>query len=56
MPVDDRKIVVDDRKIVKDKADVVPVRDEFILRAQELRKKNNGKTLASMGKRLISNR
>jgi hypothetical protein len=47
---------VDDRKIVKDKADVVPVRDEFILRAQELRKKNNGKTLASMGKRLISNR
>jgi hypothetical protein len=47
---------VDDRKIVKDRADVVPVRDEFILRAQELRKKNNGKTLASMGKRLISNR
>jgi hypothetical protein len=47
---------VDDRKIVNDRADVVPVRDEFILRAQELRRKNNGKTLASMGKRLISNR
>jgi hypothetical protein len=47
---------VDDRKIVKDRVDVVPVRDEFILRAQELRKKNSGKTLASMGKRLISNR
>jgi hypothetical protein len=47
---------VDDRKIVNDRADVVPVRDEFILRARELRRKNNGRTLASMGKRLISNR
>jgi hypothetical protein len=47
---------VDDRKIGNGRADVVPVRDEFILRAQELRRKNNGKTLASMGKRLISNR
>ena len=47
---------VDDRKIVKNKADIVPVRDEFIVRAQEMRKKNNGKTLASMAKRLISNR
>jgi len=47
---------VDEEKIVKNKADVVPVRDEFIVRAQAMRKKNNGKTLASMGKRLISNR
>jgi hypothetical protein len=47
---------VDEEEIVKNKADVVPVRDEFIVRAQAMRKKNNGKTLASMGKRLISNR
>ena len=48
--------IVDDGKIVKNEADIVPVRDEFIVRVQEMRKKNNGKTLASMGKRLISNR
>ena len=47
---------VDDEKIVKNQADIVPVRDEFIVRAEEMRKKNNGRTLASMGKRLISNR
>jgi hypothetical protein len=47
---------VNDEKIVKNQADIVPVRDEFIVRAQEMRKKNNGKTLASMEKRLISNR
>jgi hypothetical protein len=47
---------VADKEIVKHEADVVPVRDEFVVRAREMRKKNNGKTLASMGKRLISNR
>ena len=49
-------IPVDGRKILKNKADVVPVRDEFIVRARDMRKKNNGKTLASMGKRFISSR
>ncbi len=47
---------VDQNKVVKNKADIVSVRDEFINRAREMRKKNNGKTLESMGKRLISNR
>lgn len=49
MPVDGKS------KTVKSKVDIVPVRDEFILRAKEMREKNNGKTLASMEKRIISN-
>lgn len=49
MPVDSKT------KIVKNKADIISVRNEFILRAREMRNKNNGKTLVSMEKRIISN-
>ena len=47
---------VDQRKIVKNKSDIISVRDEFIVRAKEMRIKNNGKTLALIEKRMISNR
>jgi hypothetical protein len=47
---------VNDEKIVENAADIVPVRDEFIVRAREMRKKNNGNTLASIEKRRISSR
>lgn len=47
---------VDANKIVKDKADIIPVREEFILRAREMRKKNSGKMLTLMEKRIISNK
>jgi hypothetical protein len=44
---------VDDRKIVSNKADIIPVRDEFIIRARQFRAKNNARTL-SVEKRFIS--
>jgi hypothetical protein len=45
---------VDHRKRVSNKAGIVPVRDEFIIRAGQFREQNNSKTL-SMEKRFISN-
>ncbi len=47
---------VDANGVVANKVDIIPVRDEPIRRAREMRRKNNGKTLASIDKRLISNR
>jgi hypothetical protein len=44
---------VDDRKIVLDALDMIPVRDEFIIRARQFRARNNAGTL-SMDKRIIS--
>jgi hypothetical protein len=47
---------VNANKIVENQAEIVPVRDEFIARAGEMRKKNSGKTMVSMEKRIISNK
>lgn len=47
---------VDQDEVVENEADIVPVRDEFIERAKEMRLKNNGKSLANLDKRIISNR
>lgn len=46
---------VDDRNIVDDSTHIVPVRDEFIMRSREMRRKNNGQSLINMDKRMISN-
>lgn len=45
---------VNDRNIVSDRAHIISIRDEFIMRARELRKKNNAQTLKMEG-RIISN-
>lgn len=47
-------IPVNDQKVVQDRDDIVPVRDEFINRAKDLRKKNSGKRLSTIEKRIIS--
>lgn len=46
---------LDERDVVKNKEDIIPVRDEFIVRAQRLRSRNNSKTLANIEKRVASN-
>ena len=48
-------IPLNKRGVVDNRSDIIPVRDEFIMRARELRRRRNANTLANLDKRVIFN-